>query len=109
MITFSGQLVFAVTLSFTPENPELPMVVKDIEPGGQENIFELPSTLQDITGTKPVSVLESFVVALKPAENTVALVTEITLRTKSLVTVTLDNGQSKTVSIFFEVFYIVFA
>lgn len=96
--------VQSVTLTFTPENDTLPMIVSDIQPSGPENVFQIPPGLQEITESEPVPVPKGFDVILQPAKNTVAFLNAVTLTTLSTVTVTLDNGDTKTVCLLYLIF-----
>lgn len=79
------------------------MVVSDIEAGDGENFMKITEGLEDITGSTPVSVDDGvFDVSTLIPEDKEAILNEITMEVENVenVTVTLDNGNEFTVSIF---------
>ena len=79
------------------------MVVSDIEAGDGENFMKITEGLEDITDSTPVSVDDGvFDVSTLIPEDKEAILNEITMEVENVenVTVTLDNGNEFTVSIF---------
>ena len=89
-------------MRFTPEDSSQPMVVEDIEPAVEENIFVInPPEVRRITDSEPIPIPEKeFNVTFSPADGTKVFLNEISFKTTaSSVTVSLDNGDSVTVSV----------
>lgn len=88
-------------LIFEPEDENLPMVVENVVVGEDETFFKLTEGLEKVTDNTPVPIENDvLVVLLQTPEDTVALLNEIVIETTKTqtVTITLDNGETFTVS-----------
>lgn len=88
-------------LMFEPEDENVPMFVEYVAPGEDETFFKLTEGLEEVTDNIPVPIDNNVLeVLLQKPDDTDALLNEIVIQTSNTqnVTITLDNGETFTVS-----------